>query len=141
MRNRQAWRGPAASRYGFSGAAAQADSYRGEAEAYAATQVTDDDLDTYWATDDGVTTGTLEIDLGQSDTIRYVLLQENISLGQRVSSFAVDVWQQEDWKPVAEATTIGYKRILRLDPVVTDKVRIRINDAQACPAIATVAVY
>nr|WKN35201.1 alpha-L-fucosidase [Tunicatimonas sp. TK19036] len=123
------------------GAEAQADSYRGESNAYAASQVTDDDFETYWATDDGVTTGSIEVDLGEVQPIEYVVLQEYIKLGQRVASFSVEVWQNDTWQSVTEATTIGYKRILPIDPVETDKIKITITEAQACPAISSIAVY
>ena len=40
-----------------------------------------------------------------------------------------------------EQTTIGYKRILRLPTVLSDKIRINILDAKACPLISNVEVY
>ncbi len=123
------------------GALATTDTHRGNDEAFAASQVTDEDEETYWATDDGVTSGSLEIDLGQGRQIKYVVLKEYIKLGQRVSSFSVDAWVNDDWQIVAEGTTIGYQRILRIDPVTTSKIRVAIREARACPTLATVAVY
>src|SRR5258706_5466292 len=122
-------------------AKATATSYRGESEKYAPGNATDDDTESYWATDDAVTSADLEIDLGEERTINYVVLQEYIKLGQRVKKFEVETWQGNDWKKAAEATTIGYKRILKLDPVVTNKVRIRITESKACPLMEKVAVY
>jgi alpha-L-fucosidase len=122
-------------------AKAQADSHRGNANKYAASNVTDGDKETYWATDDQVTTGSLEIDLGKVQPVKYVLLQEYIKLGQRVKSFTVDAWQDNAWKPVADETTIGYKRILKLDPVHTNKIRVNITASKASPVISNVAVY
>jgi len=69
------------------------------------------------------------------------LLQEYIRLGQRVKLFTVEAWQNNAWKEVASATTIGYKRILKLDGVNTNKIRINIKDAKACPVISNVEVY
>lgn len=122
-------------------ASAAADNYRGRSEAYAPTNVTDDDKETYWATDDGRTTGRIDIDLGERRTISFVVLQEYIRLGQRVKQFSVSVRDGDNWKPVAQGTTIGYKRILRVDPVVTDAVRITIEDARASPVISNVGIY
>ena len=119
----------------------KADSYRGEADAYAAANVTDGNKDTYWATDDNVTTGSLEISLGKVQPVKYIVLQEYIKLGQRVKSFNVEVWKDNAWQKVAEATTIGYKRILKLDPIETDKVRVTITASKACPVISAVEVY
>lgn len=119
-----------------------ADSYRGNAPAYAAANVTDSNKETYWATDDQKTTGSLIVDLGKTQLVKYVLLQEYIKLGQRVKSFSMEIWQDNAWQPEAQATTIGYKRILKLNkPVSTSKVRISINDAKACPLISNVEIY
>lgn len=122
-------------------AKASASSYRGNADTYTATNLTDGDPETYWATDDSVKTGSITIDLGEVQDIRYVMLQEYIQLGQRVSSFTIDIWQDDAWKPVAEETTIGYKRIIPLDTVSTDKIRMQLQATKACPAIANIAVY
>ena len=68
-------------------------------------------------------------------------MQEYIKLGQRVKSFNVEIWKNNKWMEVSRATTIGYKRILRIDPVTTDKIRININDSKACPTISNVELY
>jgi alpha-L-fucosidase len=70
-----------------------------------------------------------------------VMLQEYIKLGQRVKSFTVEAFQDGAWKKVAEATTIGYKRILRLPSVQTNKIRVNIADAKACPLISNLELY
>ncbi|SDK01420.1 alpha-L-fucosidase [Catalinimonas alkaloidigena] len=123
------------------GAEITADAYRGQADAYAAGQVLDDDPETYWATDDSVTTGALTITLPNAAPLHYLELQEYIPLGQRVASFAVEAWQEGAWQPVAEASTIGYKRILPLGGITTDKLRVTIREAQACPTVSHLAIY
>jgi alpha-L-fucosidase len=124
-----------------SGATATASNYRGEDKTYSAANAIDDKKDTYWATDDAVTAADLEITLSKAQRVQYVMLQEYIALGQRVEQFEVEVWQDNAWKKVASATTIGYKRILKLEPVETTKVRVRIIAAKACPLIAQVGLY
>jgi len=117
------------------------DSYRGEADLFAGKNITDGNNDSYWTTDDDVTTGSFEIDLGTTQTIKYVMLQEYIPLGQRVKSFTVEAWNNNEWQKVTEGTTIGYKRILKLNPIATNKVRITITASKACPVISTGAIY
>src|SRR5690606_3251575 len=73
-----------------SGASAKATHSRGDSELYAASQTTDGDNDTYWATDDGITTGVVEIDLSGTHTVKYVVLQEHIRLGQRIKAFEIE---------------------------------------------------
>jgi alpha-L-fucosidase len=119
----------------------KASSFRGNAAAFAASNLIDEKPKTYWATDDNEKSGQLELTWNKEQTIHYVVLQEYIRLGQRVQSFSVDVWKDNEWKPVASATTIGYKRILKLAPVKTTKLRITINESKACPVLSEIAVY
>jgi len=122
-------------------AKAQADTYRGKSKLYAAANVTDGNKETYWATDDNVTTGSIEIDLGASKKVNYFLIQEYIRLGQRVKSFEVEAKKDGNWEKVAEGATIGFKRILPLGGVETSALRVRITDAKACPLISTIEIY
>jgi alpha-L-fucosidase len=117
------------------------DGHRGNDSRYDGSKLTDGNADTYWATDDGVLSGNFEIDLGNVRTVKYVVLQEYIPLGQRVKSFMVEAWLDGAWKKIAQGTTIGYKRILAIRPVQTDKLRVTIDDAKACPAIAAAELY
>jgi alpha-L-fucosidase len=119
----------------------EATSYRGESDVYAASNIADGNKETYWSTDDNVTIGALEISLAKVQPVKYIVLQEYIKLGQRVKSFNVEVWKDNSWQKVADATTIGYKRILKIDPVETDKIRINITASKACPLISTVEVF
>lgn len=114
---------------------------RGGGGAFDAGKLTDGDAATYWCTDDGVTTGEAEIDLGAKTTFDVVKLRERIELGQRVEKFAVDAWAGDGWKEVASGTTIGPRRVLRIPPVETNKVRLRVLGALACPAISELSLY
>lgn len=114
---------------------------RGEHPAYAPKHLTDGKDETYWTTDDHITHASCTVELEQPTSIKYVVLQEYIPLGQRVKSFAVEVWKDGAWENVATATTIGYKRILKINPVQTSKIRITIHDSKACPVISNVEVY
>jgi alpha-L-fucosidase len=116
-------------------------SYRGNSKIYAPANITDGNKNTYWATDDNVNTGSFVIDLGKIVTVKYVLLQEYIKLGQRVKEFSVEIWKNNSWEKVAEGTTIGYKRILQLVPVETSKIRVGIINSKACPLISNAEIY
>lgn len=114
---------------------------RAKSKQFAAGNITDGNKETYWATDDGVTTASLGINLSKTSTVKYIVLQEYIKLGQRVKSFTVEAWKDDGWQKVADATTIGYKRILKIDPVETSKIRVSITDSKACPVISNIAIY
>lgn len=104
---------------------------------YEATNVTDNDPETYWATDDGVTSATITIKLNAKTQVKYVVLKEYIKLGQRVKSFSVESGSGEG---LAAGTTIGHERILKVFGE-TDVIRLRINDSKACPLISSVEIY
>lgn len=119
----------------------KASSYRGSHKTYSADTVIDDDPESYWTTDDVITTGTLDIEFTERKVINYVVIQEYIKLGQRVKHFKIEAWNNDAWKEIGEGTTIGYKRIIKIEPTETDKVRVSILDARACPVISTVKLF
>lgn len=111
---------------------------------YTAKAMTDNDYDTYWATNDGVVSATVEFDLPQQEKVNRMMLQEYIPLGQRVKSFVVEYNKDGQWLPVKlneETTTVGYKRLLRFETVTTDKLRVNFTDARACLCINNVEAY
>jgi len=119
----------------------KASSVRGNSSVYGANMVNDGNKETYWTTDDQEKTGNLEINLGESKLVSFVLIQEYIKLGQRVKSFSVEIEKDGNWQEVAKGTTIGYKRILRINPVEAQNVRIVIKASNACPVISNVEIY
>ena len=102
----------------------------------------DGDRDSYWATDDSVTTPSVELQFSRPATFQVVRIRENIRLGQRIEAFAVDTWNDAAWRTAAEATSIGNCRLLRLsEPVTTSRVRLRITKSPVCPAISELALF
>ncbi|MCC6536035.1 MAG: alpha-L-fucosidase, partial [Bryobacterales bacterium] len=72
-----------------------------------------------------------------SGPARVIRLREEIALGQRVDSFAVDAWRNGAWAEVASGSSIGACRLLRLPaPVDTPRLRLRITQSPAEPAIS-----
>ena len=123
------------------GAKVSASSHRGNEKTFNATNTTDGNKETYWTTDDNIKSGWVEMDLDGTKTVKYVVIQEYIKLGQRVRSFTIETWKDGKWKKVASGTTIGYKRILKIDPEETTGVRVNIIDSRACPVISNLEVY
>jgi alpha-L-fucosidase len=120
---------------------ATASNTRGGAAAFAAPCAIDGDPKTYWATDDEIATGSLEVDLGRRQPFNWIVIQEDIALGQRVEAHAVDVFDGGEWRQIAEASTIGHKRILRVPKTTASRVRLRITKSRACPAISEFGLY
>ncbi len=120
---------------------AEASNVRGNARKFGADRAIDDDEETYWATDDGVTEASLSIDFGKPIRFNRFLVQEYIRLGQRVRAFSIEAFVDGNWIELAKASTIGYKRILRFPTVEAKKIRFSISDSKSCPVISNIGVY
>jgi alpha-L-fucosidase len=118
-----------------------ASSYRGDHPDYAPNNVTDGNPETYWTTNDGVKNAYVDVTLKEPVQIKYIVLQEYIKAGQRVKAFQVEIREEDKWRKIAEGTTIGYKRILKVDPVNAKEVRVTINDSKACPMISNISIF
>ena len=123
------------------GASISATQVRGKSDKFSASNLLNDDYDSYWATNDDQTTASIEIDLGSEKALNRLSIQEYIPLGQRVERFSVEAWVDGKWAPVAKATTIGYKRILRFPTVTTSKLKINIESSLACPVLNKIALH
>lgn len=108
---------------------------------FEAVAVLDDDFSTYWAAPDGQTQADLILSFSKPVAFNRILLQEYIPLGQRIKAFSVEVEEEGEWKTIAEETTVGYKRILRLPQQESARIRLRIRDAKACPTLAKLALF
>ncbi|MFR4025475.1 MAG: hypothetical protein ACLTZY_06880 [Alistipes indistinctus] len=90
--------------------------------------------------------------------IDHVMLMENIANGQKVANYTLEAFVDGKWQAVVPANrfkycpegynaspgfeTIGHKKIDRIVPVVTDKLRFRCTKAAAEPVeIAKFAVW
>jgi len=122
-------------------AKAESTNVRGEAKKYNASKAIDSDKDTYWATDDNVTTASLTIDFDKPTRFNRFMAQEYVRLGQRVRAFNIEAFVNGNWQEITKATTIGYKRILRFPTVTTAKLRFNITASKACPLISSIGVY
>ncbi len=121
---------------------------------YETANLTDGDAKTYWATNDGVNNATLTLTWDTPQTVRYVMLQEYIRLGQRIKSFKIETSTDgTTWKaaaPGVTTTTVGYKRIIPLNGSTANSygngtsvkaVRITLTDSKACPTLSTLSVF
>ena len=73
--------------------------------------------------------------------INVVMLQEDITKGQRIEAFTVEALTDNSWKEVAKGTTVGYKRLLRFPTIKADQLRIKILESRLNANISQVAAY
>lgn len=120
-----------------------ADNIRGgEGSSYYPSNITDNDYDTYWATDDAVTTASITLNLKKNSKVNMILLQEFIPLGQRVKEFNIEALNDKgEWVKIASGTTIGYKRIIRFNEVKSSGIRVNITKTLAPPTLNNIELY
>ena len=124
-----------------SGKKVTASEIRENSSKYYAGNVNDNNPDTYWATNDSVKRASLTFDFKKPTKFNRILIQEYIMLGQRVKEFNVEVYKNNEWIKIAEETTIGRKRILRLPEVTALRLQINITNCKACPVISNIEIY
>lgn len=125
----------------LAGSKITADNTRGNNNEFAPKNVVDGNKDTYWATDDNVKTASIVFEFDKPKAIDRILLQEYIKLGQRVKAFTVEAKVDGQWKNIANETTIGYKRILRIERVTASALKINITDSKASIVISNIQAY
>jgi len=103
--------------------------------------ILDDNLETYWTTEEGISSASIDIELKREQTFNRVMLQENIIRGQRIEKFHLECWDGKEWNTFANGTTIGYKRLLRFPEVTTGKIKIVIDECRTNPTLSSFGLY
>jgi alpha-L-fucosidase len=123
------------------GASLHASNVRGQSKRFGPLNLVDGDRNTYWATDEEITTPELTLEFGKPTTFNVLSLREYLPLGQRVEAFAVDQWKEGQWLEFAHGTSIGNHRLIRGEFITTQKIRLRITQAPVCPAVAEFGLF
>jgi len=79
---------------------------------------------------------TLKLKLPRKHKVSYVMLEEDLSVGQRVETFTVKAGSRE----LVHGTTIGHKRICRIS-AETDEITVDITSARAMPAFRAARLF
>ncbi|MFD3272082.1 alpha-L-fucosidase [Paenibacillus dendritiformis] len=83
----------------------------------------------------------LELALDEEALVDHVVTMENIAHGERVHAYTIEAEVGGEWKPVAVGSAIGHKKIDRIEPTRTSRVRIRVTEEAAEPHIRSLAAY
>jgi alpha-L-fucosidase len=123
------------------GAKVTASNVRGKSETYRPENLLDAGRATYWATDDAVTSAEVVLEFKEPITFNVIRLREEIRLGQRIDAFALEVWKEGAWQNFGEGTSVGPCRLVKTKEAVSStRVRLKITEASACPALSELAV-
>ncbi|HET9775920.1 MAG TPA: alpha-L-fucosidase, partial [Gemmatimonadaceae bacterium] len=94
-----------------------------------------------WKTTRPDANGDLIVDLKRPVSFNRVMLGEDIARGQHIEAFTIDAWDGHTWKEIAAGTTIGYKRLLKMNTVRTPKVRVRTIATRAPASITSFGLF
>ena len=114
--------------------------YRGSAE-FDAAKACDGNSETRWATDSGTKSAWLEVDLGNPAAIGGASIEQAFPELKRVRKFAIEYWQDEQWKPCYSGENLGAELDVAFDPVTAQRVRLNITEASDGPTIWEFALF
>ena len=113
------------------------------------TKAVDGDLCTYWAAAAGHTAGRLEISPPAPVTFTLISIREPIELGERVTSYHVEIKKNGIWNTSPTDVTgasvagsvIGQRQLWQFPATTAEAVALVIDAARDVPAIAEFGVY
>ena len=108
-------------------------------EDFSIENVINDDYESSYSSD--TPTAEITIKLDKALPLGCLVIKENILKSQRIESFSVDVHTGSGFKEIFTAHTVGYKRIVPLEGIKTDTLRIRITDSRVRPVISFIGLY
>jgi len=123
------------------GAEVSASNTKNNSPKFSPANIIDNDYETYWTTDDWTESASLTITLPEKRTFDVIMLQEYIKAGQRIEQFTIEAFLDGTYKQIAAAQTVGYKKLLRITPVATDRIRINITHSRFAPTLASFGLF
>jgi alpha-L-fucosidase len=85
--------------------------------------------------------GSADYDLSAEKTFDRLMLQENFRNGQRVEEFSLEARVNGKYREICHGTTIGYKRLMRFEPVTARHVRLKILKSRDDAEISGFGLY
>jgi alpha-L-fucosidase len=86
----------------------------------------DNDPDTFWSAPAGSHHAILEVSFPHAITFDRALTMEWLNDGQHVQKYAIEVYDHNAWKKIAEGQAIGHKKIDIFSPVTAERVRLNL---------------
>ena len=86
--------------------------------------------------------GSRVLDFGRPVEFNVIRLREAIQYGQRIDAVAIESWNGKAWDPLVSVTSIGARRLVRLDhPVTASRLRLRVTQSAAPPMVSEFALF
>ncbi|MFH0760873.1 MAG: alpha-L-fucosidase [Bacteroidota bacterium] len=95
----------------------------------------------FWMPKKDETVSWLEFGLSGEKTFDCLQIRENIEFGQRIEQFSLEIWKDNQWSEVVNATTVGACRLLRFPQVTASRARLRIIKSRNTPSISYIGLH
>jgi alpha-L-fucosidase len=105
------------------------------------SQLNDNSTNSFWFPGKRVIMPVVDVVWNKPQKVNYIILRENIALGQRVQEFSIEIIRNGAFTEVAKGTTIGHKRIISIGGETTNKIRLSLKSAKAVPVLQEIEVY
>ena len=83
----------------------------------------------------------INLSLNKRQPINQVIIQEDITKGERIRKYKVEGLTRSGWKTLCDGESVGHKRIQTFDPVEVNRVRLVIEQQIDTPQIRNFSVY
>ena len=113
----------------------------------AALSAFSDKLDAILATDPGagarIAKSSRGVTLTLPEAVQFdiVDLREAIEHGQTIARYRVDAWDNGAWQTISRGTTIGHRKLDRVAPTRTERVRVVVEEAIGPVALAGISLW
>jgi alpha-L-fucosidase len=107
----------------------------------AASEALDGDPDTFWEAPEGSRRAVVEVNFKEPVTFDRAVTMEWLVDGQRVRKYAVEVFEDGQWKRVACGRAIGHKKIDVFPPVRAQQVRLCLLETTGAARIREFQLY
>jgi alpha-L-fucosidase len=95
----------------------------------------DGNPDTFWSAPAGSHHAVLEVSFTAPITFDHALTMEWLNAGQRIQSYAIEIYKSGKWIEIFRGNAIGHKRIDQFAAVTASRVRLNILSSSAGPHI------
>ncbi len=81
------------------------------------------------------------LDLQQPTPFNTIRLEEDLSFGQRVQNFSIEVLENGQWREITRSTTIGSRKICSFPTVEAQQIRVKILGAKSIPTLRRISIF
>lgn len=103
-------------------------------------QISKDD-GTFFQTPEGITGADFVFCWPEPVCIRHIVMKEHIPMSQRIENFEISAFIENEKQVLAIGSAVGYKKIVKIEPVKTQVLNIRMLDARVSIAMEFIGVY